>query len=82
MLSDEMQAAVNLGYISQKSAENVYKRLNITQVNRDDVLQRKSFLAGYLFMNFKFKWDILDSDMDQAKSAWNEWCDHIEKTEI
>lgn len=78
MLSQEYQAAVDLGYISQEAAERKYARLNINKIDRDDVFQRKSFFAGYLFMNFKFEWDVTEKDMSDAKHAWNQWCDYQE----
>lgn len=79
MISDEYQAAVNLNLLSQEAAEKEYARLVPIRIDREDTLQRKSFFAGYLFMNFKFEWDVSESDMNDAKHAWNQWCDHQDK---
>lgn len=79
MISDEYQAAVNLGYISKSAAEKECSRMDINNIDRENTLQRKAFFAGFLFLSFKFGWDLTEKDMSDARSAWDLWCNHQDK---
>ena len=78
-LTDEYQAAVNLGYVSQKQAERIM--MDNLGIDSENELQRKSFFAGYLWANFLYGWHITDSDKGAAHIAWETYCEHIETKE-
>ena len=40
--------------------------------------EKRAFLAGYLWANFMFDWNVTDTDMDQANAAYVEWLRHLE----
>jgi len=79
-LTDEYRAAVNLGYISEARAEKELRAAKIiSEVDREDVWQKKTFYAGYLWMNFQMSWDVTENDLKHAEDAWHKYCDHMDK---
>ena len=78
-LPDEYKAAVNLGYISQDAAEKEFAASVDYRIDAEDVLQRKAFMAGFMWMHFQMGWSITETDLNHALSAWAKWCEHIEK---
>ena len=73
-LTPEYQAAVHGGYISREAAEKELLRTKDTAF--DDPLQRRAFIAGFLWLNFLTDFSVTEKDLAEARAAWLKWCEH------
>lgn len=39
--------------------------------------EKRAFIAGYLWSNFLFNWDVTEIDMEQARDAYVQWIRHL-----